>query len=1388
MSNGFSEWFWSMWDLGRGRNSLRRSRRSPISGNRGSRTRPSSVTIGQPSVTLPVEQLEQRVLLSAILVNSLADNTTAGDGQVTLREAIAAANNDTTTDLGDTGSGADTISFDPSLFSSGPVTIDLSIVGDTTVGPSGLAITSDVTIVGPDGANGLSITRDSSVANLRLFYVASTGDLTLQSLTLSDGAALGSAGGTGGGQGGGGGGAAGMGGALFNDGSVTLSNSTLSGNTAIGGAGGAGGIGGFGGIGGGGGGGLNGAGQDSPYNQTVGATGGAGGGGNGGNGTGAGSGQPGTMGGFGSGGGGGGYGSAPGGIGGAGGFGGGAGGSGGNTPSVATGGFGGGDGGVASVRGGGGGGGAGLGGAIFNNSGATLTISNSTLSGNTAQGGAGGATSTPFTAIVPRNGAAGQGYGGAIFNRNGSVVLTSATVSGNTAADGGRGLFLVSDGAGNTATAAISNSILGQSDNSITDFGTATIGGGNAPTSSGANNLIRNQTTFGGTADNADPLIGVLASNGGPTQTMAVLTGSLAIGNAAPLTALSAAVTNTAATTFTVNDATYLAVGQTLRVDNEVVLVTAISGTTLTVERGQMNTTAATHSSGADLALATDQRGFARSSVNDIGAFERQPVALASAGTITYTENDPATAIDTGITISSPDIATLASATITITNFVSGEDVLSFTNDGSTMGNISGSYNSATGVLTLTSSGASATVAEWQAALRVVSYANSSEDPNTTARSVDFVVNDGVTDSPPLTSTINISALNDAPVLANLEATPLPYAPNAVATTITSTLTLADLDSATLTGATVQITGYQTGDVLAFTDTPNITGVYANGTLTLSGADTVANYQVALRSVTYVSSSQSPATRTVGFQVTDGTDPSNIVSRTIGGYVQVVGSTINVYGTPEANVITIADTGSLQVSVDGQSTLIDWSSVTAINVYGYDGNDTIQINGLATGKALSAFGGMGNDTLKVAASVTTAVTLQGDDGNDLLIGGSGNDTLIGAIGNDWLNGGEGSDRLVGGVGNDVYAFDNATTNQTDTVVELGEVGTDLLNFATLTTTVTADLSGSTSVANMAHRIVVTGAPGQEANFENISGGSANDMLIGNSANNLLLGNCGNDTLKGQGGADQLDGGDGNDTLLGGGGSDYLIGGIGSDWLNGGDGFDWLLGGVGDDVYAFDNATVNEVDTVVEQAELGIDTLNFSSMTDNVTANLSSDTALATMSHRIVHTGASGQAANLENVFGGAGTDTLIGNAANNLLLGNGGANVLSGGGGTDELHGGDGRNVLIGGAGSDALIGGSDQDVLLSDSYNNETDPLALQSLLVEWVQATPYQTRIDHLLGLGGSSGVYVFNASTVTVDSSADYLNGNAGQDWFLAKPGQDVLNDKAVDEVFTHIDTWL
>ena len=76
------------------------------------------------------ELLEDRRVLAVLTVNSAADNTTAGDGLVTLREAIIAANTDTATDGGGTGSGPDMIQFAPSL---NGATINLSSLGELTI-------------------------------------------------------------------------------------------------------------------------------------------------------------------------------------------------------------------------------------------------------------------------------------------------------------------------------------------------------------------------------------------------------------------------------------------------------------------------------------------------------------------------------------------------------------------------------------------------------------------------------------------------------------------------------------------------------------------------------------------------------------------------------------------------------------------------------------------------------------------------------------------------------------------------------------------------------------------------------------------------------------------------------------------------------------------------------------------------------------------------------------------------------------------------------------------------------------------------------------------------------------------------------------------------------
>lgn len=613
---------------------------------------------------------------------------------------------------------------------------------------------------------------------------------------------------------------------------------------------------------------------------------------------------------------------------------------------------------------------------------------------------------------------------------------------------------------------------------------------------------------------------------------------------------------------------------------------------------------------------------------------------------------------------------------------------------------------------------------------------------------------------------------------------------------IVPTVTITPASSSPVTGTTATYTVTFSEDVLGVT--ADDFGLSLNGVTVGDPIQvTPVNGQIYTVTLTSISGNGTVGVNLVNSDNSVKDAAGNVVAATSGGIltvnapdgpVQLSGTTLTVNGTSLADSITVTETSTLTVVLNGVSYVYTPAQVTQIFINGNDGNDTILVNSLLDGTALTADGGNDNDSIRASAAVATGVTLIGGNGSDLLIGGSGSDTLDGGIGNDWLNGREGSDVLIGGTGNDVYAFDNGAANQLDTVVELADEGTDLLNFSTLTTGVTVDLTSLTAIAGMIHRMVVVGEAGQEANFENISGGSGSDMLIGNAANNLIMGNLGNDTLKGNDGNDQLEGSDGKDTLYGGNGSDYMVGGIGDDWMNGGEGNDFMFGGQGDDAYAFDNTTVNQVDAVGEQLNEGTDTLTFISMSDNVTVNLSSDTALATMSHRIVQAAGAGQADNLENAYGGSGTDTLIGNGKINVLMGNGGSNVLSGGGGSDELHGGTDRSVLIGGSGGDVVLGGSDQDLLLSDGFDNEFNPLALQSLLVEWVQATSYQTRIDHIRGTtpGGLNGAFVLSPLTIAVDGSLDYLTGNGGQDWFLSSLTQDLVTDKAGDETVTDIDS--
>lgn len=157
------------------------------------------------------------------------------------------------------------------------------------------------------------------------------------------------------------------------------------------------------------------------------------------------------------------------------------------------------------------------------------TITNSTISGNRAN--------------LPTNG------GGAIYNDGGTLTLTNSTLSGNATDDIGGGL----EGGGlatitNTTIASNTAGVRGgginrdshttQLKNSIVAGNSSPIGANCAGTvvSNGHNLENADSCAFAGPGDlkNADPLLGPLANNGGPTATHALAAGSPAIDAADP--------------------------------------------------------------------------------------------------------------------------------------------------------------------------------------------------------------------------------------------------------------------------------------------------------------------------------------------------------------------------------------------------------------------------------------------------------------------------------------------------------------------------------------------------------------------------------------------------------------------------------------------------------------------------------------------------------------------------------------------------------------------------------------------------------------------------------------------------------------------------------------
>ncbi len=322
-------------------------------------------------------------------------------------------------------------------------------------------------------------------------------------------------------------------------------------------------------------------------------------------------------------------------------------------------------------------------------------------------------------------------------------------------------------------------------------------------------------------------------------------------------------------------------------------------------------------------------------------------------------------------------------------------------------------------------------------------------------------------------------------------------------------------------------------------------------------------------------------------------------------------------------------------------------NITFADVTGYSNNVfSLEYSVSSTGewdtmgkKILSISGGTGKDILDLSStkySLGSDVTLNGGDGDDILIGGKDGGTLNGDAGDDILIGGTGSDTFIGGDGADIITASTGSAivkyaslaesilssadvvsnfNASADLIDLQDISdTDVSNYINITTstkgssTLWIDSDKNSTQDGSDFIIYVTVSSAAALSIYNIKcqssgikigdtryGTIKNDEIIGTRMVDIIKAGTGNDTINGKNGDDTLYGESGDDTINGDAGNDVLYGNEGDDTVNGGDGDDILYGAEGVDMLygGYGNITDTEYDNRIAE----VNTFKFTSLGD-----------------------------------------------------------------------------------------------------------------------------------------------------------------------------------------------
>jgi Ca2+-binding RTX toxin-like protein len=388
--------------------------------------------------------------------------------------------------------------------------------------------------------------------------------------------------------------------------------------------------------------------------------------------------------------------------------------------------------------------------------------------------------------------------------------------------------------------------------------------------------------------------------------------------------------------------------------------------------------------------------------------------------------------------------------------------------------------------------------------------------------------------------------------------------------------------------------------------------------------------------------------------------------------------------------------------------------------------------------------GAGNDLVRIddsngAFTTTTPTQINGQAGDDTLLGGSGAEALNGGDGNDIVDGNGGADRVTLGSGDDRFVWDPGDGSD---IVD-GGAGRDAMAF-----------NGSAAAEQFR-----LSANGSHARFTRDVGAITMDLAGIEQVDVASVG--GNDALT----VDDLTGTDVrtvNNDLAGTLGGTTPGAGVAQTIVNGTDASDAIVvtGSGGAATVTGLAATVNVVHGDASRDELGINALGGN---DHVDASALRADALKL------------------GVDGGTGDDTLLGGAGDDVLRGGDGNDTVDGNQGADIalLGAGDDRFVWDPGDGSDVVEGQDGHDAMTFNGSNaSEQFDVSANGRRVRFVRDVGRITmdlngiEETDLNALGGSDRLTVNDVAGTDLTEIQTDLAGNQG-----------TLDDGAPDEVIVN-----